>query len=554
MNEFSPGLAGVVAVETEIAEPDREGGELRYRGVNIEDLVGKVPFEKVWGLLVDESLEPGLPAAYCELEYRTGGYMSDLQAALSGLSGKWQLEQLIDIDDDQAKEDLRRLSAAALSIVAQSARGADKPPIPQEKVMEGETAAERFLLAWRGEVSEAHAKAIDTYWICTAEHGLNASTFTARIVASTGADCGAALSSAVGALSGPLHGGAPARVLPMLDAVAEMGDAEKWVSEALARKERIMGFGHRIYRAEDPRSRLLKKTAKELGSPRVEAAERARAGSARGDREEESRSLVHERRVLVGDRARRRGDSAASCTRRCSPARAPPAGPRTSSSKSGSACSYGRRRSTWGRELGRCRRYELATLDPPVQPVRRRSEWARPPVVPGARRVEREVEVEDERVVGAAEIGALHRVEQVAAGAVGLARARLVAERQEDPASVRFEPVQLEARAAKVRECESAKARCASSAARDLERRRLDALHDRFEPEGRVVREVRRLAADTWRLRMRAVQAGARRAPTLPCRLGIVGCAHLGVERENPAFPVKQRELVHVPRYTLSVA
>ena len=84
MTEFSPGLAGVVAFETEIAEPDKEGGELRYRGVNIEDLVGKVPFEKVWGLLVDESLEPGLPAAYCELEHRTGGYMSDLQAALAG--------------------------------------------------------------------------------------------------------------------------------------------------------------------------------------------------------------------------------------------------------------------------------------------------------------------------------------------------------------------------------------------------------------------------------------------------------------------------------------
>ena len=94
-----------------------------------------------------------------------------------------------------------------------------------------------------------------------------------RIVASTGADCGAALSSAVGALSGPLHGGAPARVLPMLDAVAELGDAEKWVSDALARRERIMGFGHRVYRAEDPRSRLLKRTAKELGSPRAEIAE-----------------------------------------------------------------------------------------------------------------------------------------------------------------------------------------------------------------------------------------------------------------------------------------
>src|SRR5438046_7499789 len=272
-NDFRPGLEGVVAFETEIAEPDKEGGELRYRGVNIEDLVGKGPFEKVWGLLVDGSLEPGLPAAYCELEHRTGGYMSDLQSALAGLSGKWQLGQLIDIDDEQAKEDLRRVSAAALSIVAQSARGADKAPVPEDRVMEGQTAAERFLLAWRGEVDEAHAKAIDTYWICTAEHGLNASTFTARVVASTGADCGAALSSAVGALSGPLHGGAPARVLPMLDAVAEMGDAERWVNEALARKERIMGFGHRVYRAEDPRSRILKRVAKELGSPRVEVAE-----------------------------------------------------------------------------------------------------------------------------------------------------------------------------------------------------------------------------------------------------------------------------------------
>ena len=271
--EFTPGLAGVVAFETEIAEPDKEGGELRYRGVDIEDLVGSVPFEQVWGLLVDESLEPGLPAAHVDLEQRTGGYVADLQTALASLGGEWQLGQFIDIDDDEARDDLRRLSAGALSIVAQSARGADLPPVPEATVAEGRTAAERFLLEWRGEVDEKHARAIDTYWICTAEHGLNASTFTARIVASTGADAGAALSAAVGALSGPLHGGAPARVLPMLDAVAESGDAEKWVAEALARGERIMGFGHRVYRSEDPRSRVLKRVAKELGSPRVAVAE-----------------------------------------------------------------------------------------------------------------------------------------------------------------------------------------------------------------------------------------------------------------------------------------
>jgi citrate synthase len=271
-NDFRPGLEGVVAFETQIAEPDREGGSLRYRGVDIEELVGSVPFENVWGLLVDETLEPGLPAAYCELPIRTGGYMSDLQAALAIFSGHWDLKQLIDIDDTQARDDLARLSAAALSIVAQSARG-DRTPIPEAEVMKGKTAAERFVIAWTGELDERKAKAIDTYWICTAEHGLNASTFTARIVASTAADCGAILASAVGALSGPLHGGAPARVLPMLDAVADSGDPEGWVREALARKQRIMGFGHRVYRAEDPRSRVLKRTAKELGSPRVEVAE-----------------------------------------------------------------------------------------------------------------------------------------------------------------------------------------------------------------------------------------------------------------------------------------
>ena len=131
-HEFSPGLAGVVAFETEIAEPDKDGGELRYRGVNIEDLVGKVPFEQVWGLLVDESLEPGLPATSTSSSSAAPAATSATCRRRSPrCSGKWKLGQFIDIDDEQAKEDLRRLSAAALSIVAQSARGADQPPVPE---------------------------------------------------------------------------------------------------------------------------------------------------------------------------------------------------------------------------------------------------------------------------------------------------------------------------------------------------------------------------------------------------------------------------------------
>jgi citrate synthase len=161
-----------------------------------------------------------------------------------------------------------------MAIVARSARVADgrDDPVPDDVVASGKTAAEKFLLRWRGEAQTAHVKAIDTYWICTAEHGLNASTFTARIAASTGADAGAALSAAIGTLSGPLHGGAPAHVIPMIDEVAAMGDPQRYVSDLLDRGDRIMGFGHRIYRAEDPRATLLSRTAAELGSPRVETA------------------------------------------------------------------------------------------------------------------------------------------------------------------------------------------------------------------------------------------------------------------------------------------
>ena len=214
------------------------------------------------------------PEAY-ESARLTGNAPADLQAETARLSGEWKLGKLNEISDEQAREDLARVSAQMMSIVARSARVADgkTDAVPDEVVARGQTAAERFLLRWRGEADPRHVKAIDTYWICTAEHGLNASTFTARIVASTGADCAAALSSAVGALSGPLHGGAPAYVKPMLEEVAEMGNAERWVTEALARGKRIMGFGHRIYRAEDPRSRVLKRTARELGSIHVDVAE-----------------------------------------------------------------------------------------------------------------------------------------------------------------------------------------------------------------------------------------------------------------------------------------
>jgi citrate synthase len=272
--EVQSGLEGVVAFATEIAEPDREGGALRYRGVDIEELVGAVPFEQVWGLLVDDSLLPGLPPAEPNaLSVRSGDPRVDVQSALAMLGPQWGFAQLIDISDEEARDNLARASVMALSFVAQSARGIGRPPVSQREIDQATSIPERFLIRWRGEADPKHVKAIDAYWNSAAEHGMNASTFTARVVASTGADVAAALSAAVGALSGPLHGGAPSRVLKMLDDVAASGDAERYVKDVLDRGERLMGFGHRVYRAEDPRARVLRRTAHEIGAPRVEVAE-----------------------------------------------------------------------------------------------------------------------------------------------------------------------------------------------------------------------------------------------------------------------------------------
>ena len=271
---FAPGLEGVVAFETEIAEPDKEGSALRYRGVDIEDLVGNVSFGNVWGLLVDGKFNPGLPPAEpFPLPVHSGDIRVDVQSAIAMLAPAWGLQQMLDIDEAQIREDLARISVMTMSYVAQSARGLGVPMVPQSEIDKAKTIVERFMIRWKGEPDPAHTRAVDAYFVSAAEHGMNASTFTARVIASTGADAAAAISGAIGALSGPLHGGAPSRVLTMLDEVERSGDALGYVKGALDRKERLMGFGHRVYRAEDPRARVLRRTAKELGSHRYQVAE-----------------------------------------------------------------------------------------------------------------------------------------------------------------------------------------------------------------------------------------------------------------------------------------
>ncbi|WP_238421151.1 citrate synthase 2 [Gordonia sp. 'Campus'] len=272
--DFVTGLEGVVAFTTDIAEPDKNGGNLRYRGVDIEDLVeNKVTFADVWALLVDGRFGNGLPPAEpFPLPIHTGDVRVDVQAALAMLAPIWGYQPLLDIDDETARDNLARASVMALSYVAQSARGIHQPAVPQHVIDECDTVTERFMTRWKGDPDPRHIAAIDAYWVSAAEHGMNASTFTARVIASTGADVAASLSGAIGAMSGPLHGGAPARVLPMIEEVENTGDARALVKGILDRKEKLMGFGHRVYRAEDPRARVLRRTAQELGIPRFEIA------------------------------------------------------------------------------------------------------------------------------------------------------------------------------------------------------------------------------------------------------------------------------------------
>jgi citrate synthase len=273
MLTVNPGLAGVVAFDTEIAEPDRAGGSLRYRGVDIRELAGRVSFADVWGLLADGDFAHGLPPAEpYPIPVHSGDIRVDVQAAVSMLAPHWGLRPLIDIDDAQAREDLARVSVMMLSYVAQAARGPRRPAVPQRLVDAGRNATERFMIRWQGDPDPRHVAAIDRYWVCAAEHGMNASTFTARVVASTGADVPTCLSAAVAALSGPLHGGAPARALGMIEDVERGAEPRAYVKGILDSGKRLMGFGHAIYRAEDPRATILREAARELGAPRYEAA------------------------------------------------------------------------------------------------------------------------------------------------------------------------------------------------------------------------------------------------------------------------------------------
>ena len=300
-----------------------------------------MPFEQVWGLLVDGTFEPGLPPAEPHpLAVRSGDPRVDVQAALAMLAPEWGFQPLIDISDEQARDDLARASVMALSFVAQSARGVGRPPVPQREVDQATSIPERFLIRWRGEADPDHVKAIDAYWISAAEHGMNASTFTARVVASTGADVAAALSAAPSARSsGPLHGGAPARVLQMLDEVERTGDAERYVRERARPRRAADGLRPpRVPRRGPAGARAAPhgagdRLAARSRSPRRSRRRRWPSCSARKP-DRVLATNVEFWSAVVLDHA---DVPPRAVHRACSPARGSPAGRRTSSSRSARA-------------------------------------------------------------------------------------------------------------------------------------------------------------------------------------------------------------------------
>jgi citrate synthase len=276
--QFVPGLEGVVAVQTKLSHVDGQKGKLVIGGYSIEDLAGKVSFEEAADLLWAGSLPATEDAEALRKELaslrtirpetldlikiaRHSPPIDALRMACATLS--LDLSNPNDISPAADLSVAKRLTARFPTVVAAHARlRQGHEPIPPRADL---GMAANFLYMVFGEVPHpAVAKALDTYWTTVIDHGMNASTFAARVIASTRSDMVSAVTGAVGALKGPLHGGAPGPVLDMLVDIQTADRAEAWLTNELAQGRRIMGFGHRVYKVRDPRAEVLAQTAEVL--------------------------------------------------------------------------------------------------------------------------------------------------------------------------------------------------------------------------------------------------------------------------------------------------
>ncbi|WP_295832317.1 citrate synthase [uncultured Microbacterium sp.] len=271
--EVPRGLNGVVAAETRISDVDGDAGIYHYRGFSAVDLARTRSFEDVWHLLVVGELpdaatralfaarvsaaqaDPALPELIAAVTARTEQPLAALRAVWTLAASARSSGPLYDLEPDARLDEAIAFAAVAPLALA--------PGAPS-----GRGVVADYLQRVTGrEPDPEHVRALTAYLVAAMDHGFNASTFTARVIASTGADMASCLTGALGALSGPLHGGAPARALDSLDRAGD--DPAPWISRELAAGRRLMGFGHAVYRTSDPRSELLRGVAEGLGGDRV---------------------------------------------------------------------------------------------------------------------------------------------------------------------------------------------------------------------------------------------------------------------------------------------
>jgi len=275
------GLEDVVAAETVLSDVDGAAGRLIIRGHSLDDLITGCRGEDTLALLFGGWFPdlPGideLPAMLGAARVAVSRHLDHLDRTLEPVDAVRALVARLD-DGSDLQSALALVAAPAVSTPAIIRMRRGEQPIAPDP---GLSHAADILYMLRGAPPTAvQAAALDTYLVTVSDHGLNASTFAARVVASTGAGLTSAVLAALGALKGPLHGGAPGPVLDMLDGIGSPANAEAWLSAALDRGERLMGFGHRIYRVRDPRADALKSALQALGSPRLALAEAVEAAA-----------------------------------------------------------------------------------------------------------------------------------------------------------------------------------------------------------------------------------------------------------------------------------
>jgi citrate synthase len=284
------GLEGVVVAETSVGDVRGKEGFFHYRQYSATELAARRSLEDVWQLLFDGELPgpadgerfraevgalreipEGLAAILPALASR-GAPLDTLRTAVSFLGAELGWRPTHDIDHQELYAQALHLCSVVPTLLTAIYRlqQGSQPVAPRPDLSD---AANYLWMLTGEEAPDAHVRAIEQYLVLTIDHGFNASTFAARVIASTGADLAASIVGAIGALSGPLHGGAPSRALDMLDAIGTPDRAQAWIREAVARGDRIMGFGHRVYKTDDPRSVFLRGVAEGLGGDLVDFAE-----------------------------------------------------------------------------------------------------------------------------------------------------------------------------------------------------------------------------------------------------------------------------------------